>query len=117
MIEGDGNSGGRQPDTATVVQVFQLRPTGWDDLARWCGGQQIVVNGGQAVLLPDGGGVVGLGDYAVTDDGDRFRAEPADGFRQRFAPVPDPVEPLRSDGDVRGGPGPYRYIAPTGTRD
>ncbi len=76
-----------EPDTSTTVEVFQLRPGDETRLVEWAGGGYIaLVNGGPAVLLPDGAGVVGLGDFALRVDKDLW-AERADGFAQRYTPA------------------------------
>lgn len=75
-----------EPDTSIAVEVFQLRPLTVDAFATWCGGDIVIVDGGPAVVLPDGD-TVRLGDYAVLED-DRFLAEPAAGFAQRYTPAP-----------------------------
>ena len=74
------------PDTSTVVTVFQHRPDLTEQLVAWCGGFEVFVNGGPAVILPGGGGVVGLGDFAVRGLYG-LSAEPADGFYQRYIPA------------------------------
>lgn len=83
----------RNSDGAPVgelLEVVQHNPLNTDQLAMWAGGDVALVNGGPVVVL---GGtrkavdrLVGLGDYAVRD-GDRFWAESADGFTQRFIPA------------------------------
>jgi len=72
------------------VEVFQHTPLNTDQLTAWTGGDVGFVNGGPVVVV---GGtrkavdrLVGLGDFAVRD-GDRFWAEPADGFGQRYQTV------------------------------
>lgn len=83
---------------------FQLRPGTWDALAEWCGGVKAVVDGGQAVTLPNGQTAV-LGDF-VMFDGDTYRIEPADGAANRLWPrdqadeedgAPPPLFPPASD--------------------
>lgn len=80
----DGDGDGVLPDLAVTVQAFQLRPLTVAACAAWCGGVELLVNGGPALLV--GGGVVGLGDYVVHRDG-RYAAEPAGGFAQRYTPA------------------------------
>jgi hypothetical protein len=72
------------------VEVFQHNALNTDELVVWAGGDRGFVNGGPVVVV---GGtrravdrLVGLGDYAVRD-GDRFWAETADGFSQRYQPT------------------------------
>ena len=72
------------------VEVFQHTPLTTDQLTTWTGGEVAFVNGGPVVVV---GGtrkavdrLVGLGDFAVRD-GDRFWAESADGFSQRYIPA------------------------------
>lgn len=72
------------------VEVVQHNPLNTEQLAMWAGGDVAFINGGPVVVV---GGtrkavdrLVGLGDYAVRD-GDRFWAELADGFTQRFIPA------------------------------
>lgn len=74
------------PDYTLTVGVFQLRPLTVDAFVAWSDGQMILVNGGPAVVLPDDGGIVGLGDYGVRENS-FIRAEPAAGFAQRYTPV------------------------------
>lgn len=78
------------PDTARTVEANQLRPDRVAEFLAWCGGQQLMLNGGPVVLLPGddppAGRLVGLGDFAVAD-GDTVRAEPAGGFWQRYQPA------------------------------
>lgn len=73
-----------------AVEVVQHTPLNTSEVATWAGGEVGFVNGGPVVVV---GGtrkavdrLVGLGDFAVRD-GDRFWAEPADGFTQRFIPA------------------------------
>lgn len=80
----DEQGDGVVPDLDVVVEVFQLRPLTVSACAAWCGGAEVTVNGGAALLLD--GGVVGLGDYVV-HAGDRYVAEPAAGFAQRYQPA------------------------------
>jgi hypothetical protein len=84
-INADGD-----PDTDTVVELFQHTVATTDELTAWCGGETAFVNGGPVVIV---GGtrravdrLCGLGDYAVRD-GDRWWATPADGLYQRYRPV------------------------------
>lgn len=78
--------------TGDMVEVFVHTPLNTADVVVWAGGDRGFVNGGPVVVV---GGtrkavdrLVGLGDFAVRD-GDRFWAEPADGFGQRYQPVAD----------------------------
>lgn len=81
-------------DAETAVQVFQLRPDLVEHLRAWSGGQVVFVNGGPAVLLPGAAPLtarlVGLGDFAVHDNGAFYR-EPADGFYRRYQPATTPA--------------------------
>lgn len=86
-VDADG-----EPDTATVVELFQHTALNTADVALWCGGETAMVNGGPVVVV---GGtrravdrLCGLGDYAARD-GDRWWAEPADGLYQRYRPAGD----------------------------
>ncbi len=72
------------------VEAFQHTPLNTAELVEWAGGETTTVNGGPVVVV---GGtrraverLCGLGDFAVRD-GDRFWAEPADGFYQRYQPA------------------------------
>lgn len=74
------------------AEVVQHTPLNTAELAAWSGGDIGFANGGPVVVV---GGtrkavdrLVGLGDYAVRD-GDRFWAEPAAGFGQRYQPAGD----------------------------
>lgn len=76
--------------TGDPVETYQHTPLTTAELATWSGGDIGFVNGGPVVVV---GGtrraaarLVGLGDFAVRD-GDRFWAETADGFYQRFTPA------------------------------
>lgn len=79
-----------EPDATRTVEVNQLRPDRVADFLAWSDGTELLLNGGPVVLLPGtrpaAQRLVGLGDFAVRD-GDTVRAEPADGFYQRFQPV------------------------------
>jgi hypothetical protein len=79
------------PDLDRTVEAFQLRADLVSDLVLWSAGQLDISRGTPAVVLPDGGGRVELGDYVVRPVGARRgqRAEPAAGFWQRFRPVVD----------------------------
>lgn len=81
-------------DNHTTLQVVQLRPATWDLLAEWCGGEKTVVDGGQAVELPDEAGTAVLGDFVVYD-GAAYRIEPAEGASLRLWPrdTADPTDP------------------------
>jgi hypothetical protein len=84
-LDDDGQADDRQP-----VELFQHRPDTTDDLAAWCDGQTILVNGGPVVLLPGTRAdrqIVGLGDYALRTDGGRYRVEYADGLATRYTPA------------------------------
>lgn len=72
--------------TGEPVPLMQHRPGDTEALVAWTGSTVLIVNGGPAVLLRDGGGVVGLGDYARAD-GERFVVEHADGFARRWTPA------------------------------
>lgn len=80
-----------QPDQTRTVEVFLHRPDLTEALLAWTGGEQLVVNGGPAVLLP--GTVpatqrlVGLGDFAARVGETKFRRELADGFATRYQPA------------------------------
>jgi hypothetical protein len=71
-------------DTTTVADGYQLRPDTWRDLVNWCGGQQVLVDGNQAVMV--GNQTARLGDFVMSRDG-VFHVEPADGHYQRWAPA------------------------------
>jgi hypothetical protein len=74
-------------DTNVELAVFQVRPLTWAAAADWCGGEQAVIDGGQAVILPDAQGTAKLGDFIVTrDNGATYIVEPADGYAQRWFP-------------------------------
>lgn len=70
-------------DTDTVVDGYQLQPGTWSALAQWCGGEQVVLDGNQAVRV--GASHALLGDFVMHLDG--FEVSPADGHYQRYAPA------------------------------
>lgn len=74
-----------QPDPSRVqVELFLHRPDLTDELAGWSHGTVVLVNGGPAVVLPNGD-PVGLGDYALRfPKSGRLRLEPADGLATRY---------------------------------
>ena len=78
-----------------TVEVFQLRPDLIAQCQAWAGGQVLIEDGAPTILLagdaPLRDSLVGLGDFAVRDGSD-VRAEPADGFYQRYRPG-NPVGP------------------------
>lgn len=78
-------------DPTRPLTAHQLRPDLTDAFTSWSGGEQLVVNGGPAVLLPGDDPtsprLVGLGDLAVRDHTGRTWAEPAAGFWQRYTPT------------------------------
>lgn len=76
-------------DPAQTAEAFQLRPDRVEAFLSWTdGGEQLLINGGQAVLLPGTGTMVerlvGLGDFAVRPALGELYAEPAAGFWQRY---------------------------------
>ena len=82
-------------DPEHAVEAFQLRPGQTEQLLAWLASHDqpaattIVVNGGPAVVLGDGRGVVGLGDYALLDDS-LMVAVSAGEFAQRWWPDGEP---------------------------
>lgn len=79
-------------DTSRTVEAFQLRADLVSEAVLWSAGQLDISRGTPAIVLPDGGGRVELGDYVVRPAGragDRAgqRAEPAGGFWQRWCPA------------------------------
>lgn len=81
------NERGRlQPDTSNAVWVFPFRPGLLGPCTSWATGSSVATaNGGPVLVLADGGGVCGLGDFVVRGGDGRFVAESADGFDQRYA--------------------------------
>lgn len=69
-----------------VVHICQLRPGTWNVLAEWTGGEKVLVDGNQAVLLPGDAGTAKLGDYVASDEV-TFWIEPAEHFNGRFWPT------------------------------
>lgn len=80
-----------EPDLDVTVEVFQHRPAETAALLAWAGGDEVMVNGGPAVVLPGTrpftDRLVGLGDFVVRDGRTSGRRYPADGFHQRFRPA------------------------------
>lgn len=74
-------------DPDTVVDGYQLQPGTWADLAQWCGGEQVLIDGSQAVRVGDAHAV--LGDFVMQSDG--FEVSPADGHYQRYVEVDQEV--------------------------
>jgi hypothetical protein len=83
------DNGDLVPDETYIYSAYQLRPDNVDGMLSFTGGFFLIRNGGQAVSLPFGAGVVTLGNFAVrTPYG--WVVEPADGFFARYMPVSDP---------------------------
>lgn len=82
-----------------LVEGYQLRPGELDAFLAWSGGEQLLINGGPAVLLPGTvrsiSRLVGLGDFAIRH-GNHMHAVAAAGFWQRYAlPADDePADPV-----------------------
>lgn len=74
-------------------EVFQLTASTAEELVAWLTAAGLpplatyMVNGGPVVVLADGGGAVGIGDYAVIADGEAL-AYPAGGFYQHYQQNP-----------------------------
>lgn len=80
----DAAGDGLDVDLSVTVEVFQMQPGTWADLAVWCGGDQVLDDSGsQAVAVGDT--VARLGDFVVRGAA-AFQVEPADGFYQRYRP-------------------------------
>ncbi|MDN5931548.1 MAG: hypothetical protein L0I24_10880 [Pseudonocardia sp.] len=76
------------PDESTVVELYPLRPDlPVEAFLAWTGGEQLLVGGTTAVLLPGTrpakDRLVGLGDYAARADG-KVWAEKAAGIASRY---------------------------------
>lgn len=71
--------------TTEEFLVHLVSPGTWDDAATWCGGTKAVVDGGQAVILPNGQGTAKLGEFIVTHDGGvTFQVEEPGGWANRW---------------------------------
>lgn len=75
------------------VEVFQLTAGALDDLVTWMTSRGLPpwatyeVNGGPVVVLPGGGGAVGLGDF-VAIGASQAIAYPGGGFYQQYQENP-----------------------------